>query len=173
MSSFLIFLFSLHLNAFQIPMTVQGDWKILKPTTTPAHDVGFGDFGLRLSVEKSSGAVVLPFSKMHKIKGLQGDARLKGKLRASENLILRLGLVTSEKKDLSSLSKTDGIKFFDIATNSKTNGTVIKTQNDEGDFSFSVDFKKPIEATALWVSAGGEDSKSSYSIQINTLELLE
>lgn len=165
-SSLLLFFLSLPTEAYQVPLTSQGEWKVVNTGAMPAHEIGYGDFGLRMSVKNSQSSVRMTLPKNLQIKGFKGEARLKGALPMKRAFLLKVGFLESKSKEP---------VFYKISNTDKNlkNEKVIGVQKTEGDFSFEANFERPIGASEIWLSADSESADSDYSIQVNLLELVE
>ncbi len=76
------------------------------------------------------------------------------------------------------------IHFFNVGTDAKQVGrtrthplsdlleeTVVAVPDAKGRFSFTNNFAQPLSVVAVWISCDGDDTKSSYAVTLNEVEL--
>ncbi len=142
---------------------VRGEFKGLPNMTNPSlqGETGFDDYALRLGF-------VLP-----------GDKKLSGfkKLIAAQ-------WVKNLYEQVKGEAGIDSVHFFNVTQNPKKVGQIRTHPGSDlfkeeffvevkksGPFEYDLQFKKPIEAIAVWLSIDGDDTKSVYDVLISSLEL--
>jgi hypothetical protein len=77
------------------------------------------------------------------------------------------------------------IRFFNIGTDARQisrarvhpmsdlmKETVVAVPDSDGHFTFTNRFAKPLQVIAVWISCDGDDTKSSFTVKLNRVELI-
>ncbi len=183
-----------------IPLSLSTAWISLPFKGIPSNQINYTSQGLQIRIEKSSSPLFHRLSAATTVRGIEISGSFSAlPLLSSKDRPLSLGLVTAGDKKLNWLQRVfapqwiqtlnelsegmgfgkvhflrmsqKGITPEPIESDYFTESPLYEL-NDSLSFQVSHSLAAPLEVTALWLQADGDDSQNSFSVTVDNLKLI-